>query len=274
MARYSGNLLRLAAPQDPQIAPGEPDASHYVPSGPDGVPNYHAERITAEPDKGVSYAGLRLDDGVPEAIVANDAGPGWNAPSLAMVPPGSGQNRAGWAPAWTGGDPHNAAVDTSHANNKGATPLPPNHDGNDSGPYTYTNPIVGVQGTSFLERLAEFPRQIWAEPSGAGVDKFIAGTNSYSANNPEGDQYAEGRGGGRVHYGFETNYFVHQAMYIDKPNQMYERRTPPITATDPLVGGRYSTTPIMGQLASNPWLTELGTSVTPEGYGVPVDGVM
>jgi hypothetical protein len=274
MARYSGNLLRLAAPQDPQIAPGEPDASHFQPSGPEGVADYYADKIAVAPDQGIEYAGTRLDDGIPEAIVVGQPGVGWNAPETAIVPVGSGKTPAGSAPSWTRGDPHNAAVDTSHANSKGATALPPNHNGNDTDPYTYTNPMVGVAGTSFLERQAEFPRETWAEPSGAGVDKFIGGTNSYHANNPEGDQFAEGRGGGRVHYGFDTGYFVHQPMFIDKPNQMYERRTTPITATDPLVGGRYSTTPMMGQLASNTWLTELGSSVTPEGYGVPVDGAI
>jgi hypothetical protein len=191
-----------------------------------------------------------------------------------MVPPGSGKTPNGNAPAWTRGNPHNAMVDTSHASSRGATPLPPNHDGADTGPYSIVNPMTGVEGSSFLEREAEFPREMWAEPTGAGADKFLAGTNSYRVNNPDGDNFAEGRGEGRVHYGFESPYFVHQAMYIDKPHQMYERRTPPISATDPLVGGRYSTTPIMGQLAANPWLTELGTSAVPEGYGVPVDGAM
>lgn len=274
MARYSGNLLRLAAPEDPQIAPGEPDASHYMPSGPDEVPGYRAEEITVPGNTGTDYAGLRLEDGVPEAIFAGQPGPGWNAPDAAMVPPGSGGTPAGYAPGWTHGDPHNAQVDTSLAHNRGATPLPSNHDGNDYGPYTYTNPIVGVEGTAFLERLADFPKETWAEPTGQGVDKFIGGTNSYRANNPEGDQFAEGRGGARVHYGFETQYFVHQQMFIDKPNQFYERRTPPMTATDPLVGGRYSSTPVMGQLASNTWLTELGESQTTTDYGVAVDGVM
>jgi hypothetical protein len=274
MARYSGNILRLAAPQDPQIAPGAPDAAHDQPSGPDGVPAYHAETISVSPETGIDYAGLRLDDGVPQAIVAGTPGLGWNAPETASVPVGSGSTPNGNAPGWTHGNPHNAATDTSYARNRGATPLPANHDGNDSGPYSRVNPMVGVEGSSFLEREAEFPRETWAEPSGQGVDKFIGGTNSYRANNPEGDQFAEGRGEGRVHYGFESEYFVHQQMFIDKPNQFYERRTPPITATDPLVGGRYSSTPILGQLAANPWLSELGQSVSPEGYGVAVDGVM
>lgn len=274
MARYSGNLLRLAAPQDPKIAPGGPDPTHSNPSGPEEVPAYRAEEIDVSAETGIDYAGLAMYDGVPSAIVAGQPGVGWNAPDTAMVTPGSGGTPAGYAPAWTRGDPHNAAVDTSHWRNKGATPLPPNHDGNDEGPYSHVNQRVGVAGSSFLEREAEFPRETWAEPSGQGVDKFIGGTNSYKANNPEGDNFAVGRGEGRVHYGFESEYFVHQAMYIDKPDQFYERRTPPITATDPLVGGRYSTTPILGQLAANPWLAELGESVTPEGYGVPVDGVL
>lgn len=274
MARYSGNLLRLAAPQDPKIAPGGPDPSHTNPSGPDEVPAYRAEEIDVSAETGVDYAGLALYDGVPAAIVAGQPSVGWNAPDTAMTPPGSGGTPAGYVPAWTRGDPHNAGVDTSHLHNKGATPLPTNHDGNDSGPYTFTNPMVGVAGSSFLEREVGFPREIWAEPTGPGADKFVAGTNSYRSSNPEGDQYAEGRGEGRVHYGFESEYFVHQQMFIDKPDQFYERRTPPITATDPLVGGRYSTTPILGQLAANPWLAELGGSVTPEGYGVPVDGVL
>jgi hypothetical protein len=147
--------------------------------------------------------------------------------------------------------------------------------GDDSLPYRRANP-VGVAGSSFLERLWNFPRQIWAEPTGPGADKFIAGTNSYGASNPEGDQYAEGRGGARVHYGFESPYFVHQELFIDKPAQTYDRRTPPVTATDPLVGGRYSNTPILGQLAANTWVAELGGAPDPSGvsYGVPVDGVM
>lgn len=274
MARYSGNLLRLKSSPEPKIAPGAPDTSHNQPSGFEEVPGYRAEEITVSSDTGTDYAGLRLDDGVPEAIVAGQPGVGWNAPDTAMVPVGSGGTPNGWAPGWTRGDPHNADVDTSHTRNKGATPLPPNHNGNDTAPYSLRNPTVGVAGSSFLEREAEFPREMWAEPTGQGADKYIAGTNSYRSSNPEGDNFAEGRGEGRVHYGFESEYFVHQKMFIDKPDQFYERRTPPITATDPLVGGRYSTTPILGQLAANPWLSELGESVTPEGYGIAVDGVM
>lgn len=274
MARYSGNLLRLSAPQDPKIAPGAPDPSHNGPSGPDEVPPYHAETIGVSPETGIEYAGLRMDDGVPEALVAGQPGVGWNAPETSMVPPGSGGTPNGYAPGWTHGNPHNAMVDTSYASNRGAGPLPSNHGGNDTGPYSHVNPMVGVEGSAFLERQAEFPRETWAEPSGEGIGKFIGGTNSYRANNPEGDQYAEGRGEGRVHYGFESPYFVHQPMFIEKPHQHYERRTPPMTATDPLVGGRYSTTPILGQLAANTWLSELGESDTPTGYGVAVDGVM
>ncbi len=273
MARYSGNLLRLAAPQEPKIAPGEPDSAHYQPSGPDQVPAYHAEQISVPADTGIDYAGTVLDDGFVYGITAGQPSLGWNAPDTAIVPPGSGGNTAGQAPDWTRGDPHNAAINTSWAHNRGTTPLPQNHDGDDTAPYSIRNPIVGVEGTRFLEREVDFPKQIWAEPSGPGVDKFIAGTNSYAANNPEGDQYTY-RGQARVHYGFESQYFVHQPMFIDKPAQTYEHRTSPITSTDPLVGGRYSNRPAMGQLAANPWLTELGESVTPAGYGVAVDGVM
>ena len=63
-------------------------------------------------------------------------------------------------------------------------------------------------------------------------------------------------------------------MFQDKPAQTYDRRTAPVTARDPLVGGGYTSTPAMGQLAANTWLTELGESVTPVGYGVPVDGAI
>lgn len=282
MARYSGNLLRLMAPQTPKIAPGEPDNAHDQPSGPDGVPEFRAKEIDVPPDLGTEYAGLSLEDGVPRAITAGQPDLGWNAPEAAMVPPGSGGTPNGYAPAWTQADPHNAEVDTSYARSAyGSLPGTPYRGGaarvhgvgDDSLPYRFAN-RVGVAGSSFLERLAEFPRQMWAEPTGAGADKFIAGTNSYSASNPEGDQFAEGRGGGRAHYGFESPYFVHQALYIDKPAQTYDRRTTPVTATDPLVGGRYSNTPVLGQLAANTWVTELGESVVPSGYGVAVDGVM
>jgi hypothetical protein len=282
MATYSGNVLRMGAPADPRIAPGGPDVSHDQPSGPDQVPAYRAEEITVPADTGAEYAGLTMDDGIPRAIVAGQPGLGWNAPNTASTPVGSGGTPAGSVPAWTAGDPHNAQVDTSFASARyGALPGSPyaartnpvHATGDDTLPYRLANQI-GVAGSSFLERLAEFPRQIWAEPAGQGVDKFIAGTNSYGANNPEGDQYADGRGGARVHFGFESPYFVHQAMFIDKPAQFYERRTAPITARDPLVGGAYSNTPVLGQLAANPWLTELGESVVPSGYGVPVDGVL
>jgi hypothetical protein len=282
VASYSGNILRMNAPQEPRIAPGEPDAAHDQPSGPEEVPATRAEEISVSADTGIEYAGLTLEDGVPRAIVAGQPDLGWNAPSAAMMPPGSGGTPAGYAPGWTAGDPHNANVDTS-ARSAAYGSLPGStargsiaavHGaGDDTRPYRRANP-VGVAGTSFLERLWEFPRQIWGEPAGPGADKFIAGTNSYSASNPEGDQYAEGRGGARAHYGFETEYFVHTPMYQDKPNQMYDRRTAPITSRDPLVGGAYSNTPAMGQLAANPWLTELGDSAVPGGYGVPVDGVM
>lgn len=283
MPRYSGNLLRLNAPKDPQIAPGEPDAAHDAPSGPEGVPQYRAEEISTPPDLGAEYAGLTLEDGVPRAIVAGQPGIGWNAPDAAMVPPGSGQTPAGWAPRWAVADPHNAAVDTSHATAArgqlpggvvGHGPNSAHAVGDDTRPYREANPVVGTAGTRFLERLAEFPRALWGEPTGPGADKFIAGTNAYASSNPDGDNFAEGRGGARVHYGFESDYFVHTPMFQDKPVQTYERRTAPVTARDPLVGGAYANTPIMGQLAANPWVSELGESVTPEGYGVAVDGVM
>lgn len=277
MARYSGNLLRLAAPQDPKVAPGEPDASHYQPSGPDQVPGYYQEQISVSPDTGTEYAGMRLEDGVPQAIVAGAPSLGWNPANESSTPVGSGQTPAGQAPGWIGGDPHNAAVDTSWYHNRGVTPLPANHDGNDWPVRTYANPVGGVEGTSFLFREVGGPQHTWAPPTGDAIDKFIAGTNNYAQNNPEGDQFAVGRWGGRVNYGFEPTYFVHQPMYIDKPAQTYQYGTAPLTATDPLVGGRYtgrSAAPAMGQLATNPYLTELGESVTPTGYGVPMDGVI
>lgn len=282
MAAYSGNILRMKAPGDPRISPGGPDSAHAEPSGPDGVPEYRAAEIGVPGDLGTEYAGLTLEDGVPRAVIAGQPGVGWNAPEESSVPVGSGGTPAGSAPAWTAGDPHNAGVDTSFAASaRGSIPGSPytgsivsaHGTGDDSHPGHTANP-VGVAGSSFLERLAEFPRQIWAEPTGAGVDKFIAGTNSYSASNPDGDQYAQGRGGGRIFYGFESPYFVHQPMFIDRPAQTYDLRTAPVTARDPLVGGAYANTPVLGQLAANPWLTELGESVTPGGYGVAVDGVM
>jgi hypothetical protein len=133
--------------------------------------------------------------------------------------------------------------------------------------------MSGVEGTTFLERRIGFPEEIWAEPTGQGADKFIGGTNSYHSSNPEGDNYLY-RGEARVHYGFETNYFLHTPMFQDKPAQFYEIPMAPITSTDPRVGGTAPRTPDLGQLAENPWLTELGQSVTPAGYGVVVDGVM
>lgn len=282
MASYSGNVLRMKAPLSERLAPGEPDSAHSEPSGPDGVPEFRAQEIDVSPDMGAEYAGLTMDDGIPRAVVAGQPGLGWNAPEAASVPVGSGGTPAGYAPAWSQADPHNAAVDTSYRSAaRGAIAGSTEHGsfsaahavGNDTLPYSIATP-VGVAGSSFLERLWDFPRQMWAEPSGAGADKFIAGTNSYAASNPEGDQYAEGRGGGRAHYGFESPYFIHQEMFIDKTPQTYDRRTTPITARDPLVGGAYANTPVMGQLAANTWLTELGQAVTPSGYGVPVDGAI
>ena len=283
MAAYSGNILRLKASDDPMIAPGEPDAAHAAPSGPDGVPEFRAQEITVPGDLGTEYAGLTLEDGVPRAITAGQPSLGWNAPEAAMVPVGGGGTPAGNVPGWAAGDPHSAEVDTSFAGSaRGAIAGSPysgsivgaHAAGDDTAPYRRGRDISGIAGSSFLERLWDFPRQIWAEPSGAGADKFVAGTNSYSSSNPEGDQFAEGRGLARVHWGFESPYFVHQAMFIDKPPQTYDRRTAPITARDPLVGGAYANTPVLGQLAANTWLTELGESVEPSGYGVPVDGVM
>jgi hypothetical protein len=282
MGAYSGNILRLRAPDTPRIAPGGPDSAHAEPSGPEAVPGFRAQEIDVPAGLGTEYAGLTMEDGIPRAITAGQPGLGWNAPETASVPVGSGGTPAGSAPRWTVADPHNAAVDTSFASAaRGAIAGSPyrgavagvHSAGDDTHPAYAANP-VGVAGSSFLERLWEFPRQMWAEPSGAGADKFVAGTNSYASSNPEGDQFAEGRGGARVHWGFESPYFVHQAMYIDKPAQFYERRTAPVTARDPLVGGQYYNTPVMGQLAANPWLAELGESPVPAGYGVPVDGVM
>lgn len=282
MPRYSGNILRLKAPEDPKVAPGGPDSAHAAPSGPEAVPEYRAREIHVAADLGTEYAGLTLEDGVPRAITAGQPSVGWNAPESASTPVGSGGTPAGTAPRWSSADPHNAEVDTSFASSRtGQITGSPfrsgvagvHASGDDTLPYRIANP-VGVAGSTFLERLAQFPRQIWAEPSGAGADKFVAGTNSYASSNPEGDQYAEGRGGARVHYGFESPYFVHQQMYIDKPVQTYDRRTAPLTARDPLVGGQYYNTPVMGQLAANTWLSELGESVAPSGYGVPVDGVV
>jgi hypothetical protein len=144
--------------------------------------------------------------------------------------------------------------------------------GDDTHPAYRANP-VGTEGTSFLERLIDFPKSVGAEPTGPGADKFIAGTNSWAASNPEGDNF-NNRYGARAHYGFESQYFVHTPMFQDKPAQTYDRRTPPPVATDPRVGGSYPRTPDLGQLAANPWLTELGQPVAPAGYGVPVDGGM
>jgi hypothetical protein len=280
--RYSGNLLRLNAPQQPKITPGAPDSAHAEPAGPEGVPDYRTEEISVPADMGVEYAGMDMEDGIPRAVVAQDAGLGWNAPAAAMTPPGSGGTPAGYVPAWLAGNPHMAEVDTSFAGGaRGALPgstaaagVRSVHGvGDDTAPYKRANP-VGVDGSSFLERLVDFPKQIWAEPSGAGADKFIAGTNSYASSNPDGDQF-EHRYGARVHYGFESPYFVHTPMYQDKPAQTYDRRTAPATSRDPLVGGQYSNTPVLGQLAANPWVSELGDSPDASGgYGVPVDGVM
>jgi hypothetical protein len=281
MAAYSGNILRMKAPQDPSINPGGPDVAHGAPSGPDGVPDFRAQEIAVPGDLGTVYAGLTLEDGIPRAITAGQPGIGWNAPDTGMVPLGSGATPAGYAPAWSGADPHNAQVDTSFAGSaRGSIPGSPyggsytgaHAAGNDTGPYSHANP-VGVAGTSFLERLVDFPKEMWAEPTGPGADKFVGGTNSYHSSNPDGDNYTN-RWGARVHYGFETEYFVHTPMYQDKPAQTYDRRTAPITARDPLVGGAYANTPTMGQLAANPWLSELGGAVVPSGYGVPVDGAI
>jgi hypothetical protein len=278
---YTGNVLRLKAPDAPRINPGGPDPAHIEPAGPEGVPETRAQEITVPADTGTEYAGLTMEDGIPRAIVAGQPGVGWNAPEAAMTPVGSGGTPAGYAPAWTAADPHNAAVDTSYASAaRGAIAGSPylgntasvHAAGDDTHP-AYAATPVGTEGTTFLERLIDFPRQMWAEPSGAGADKFVAGTNSYSSSNPDGDNF-EHRYGARAHYGFETSYFVHTPMFQDKPAQTYERRVAPVTARDPLVGGSYPRTPSMGQLAANPWLTELGESVTPSGYGVPVDGAM
>lgn len=277
MARYSGNLLRLSAPQDPKVAPGEPDVAHFQPSGPNEVPDYYQDQIAVPSDMGADYAGLTLEDGVTRALVADAPSLGWNPANEASVPVGSGTTPAGQAPGWIGGDPHNAAVDTSWAHNRGATPLAANHDGGDWPVRTIANPVTGVEGTSFLFRDVGGPANTWAPPTGDAIDKFIAGTNNYSQNNPEGDQFATGRWGGRVYYGFDPTYFVNQPMYVDKPAQTYQYGTAPLTATDPLVGGRYtgrSADPALSQLAANPYLTELGESITPSGYGVAVDGVM
>lgn len=278
---YTGNILRLKAPDDPRVHPAGPDAAHDQPSGPEGVPDTRAAEITVPADLGTEYAGLTLEDGVPRAIVAGQPSEGWNAPHAAMTPPGGGGTPAGYAPAWTAGDPHSAEVDTSFAGGaRGAIAGSPYgagvrqvHGAGDDTHPAYAATQVGTAGTRFLERPVDFPKQVGAEPTGPGADKFIAGTNSWAASNPDGDNYTN-RSGARVHYGFESDYFVHTPMYQAKPAQTYDRRTPPITSRDPLVGGSTPRTPDIGQLAANPWLTELGESVTPAGYGVPVDGVM
>lgn len=283
MASYSGNLLRMNAPDRPKVNQGGPDEEHDQPSGPDGVPEMRAQEISVSPDLGTEYEGLTLEDGVPRAIVDGQPSEGWNAPRASMTPVGSGGTPAGYAPAWTSGDPHNAEVDTSFAgaargslpgSTAGAGIRSVHGAGDDSLPYHRANP-VGVAGTSFLERLIDFPKQMWAEPTGAGADKFIAGTNSYASSNPDGDNF-ENRYGARVHWGFESEYFVHTPLYQDHTAQTYDHRVTPVTATDPLVGGAYSRTPVLGQLAANTWLSELGSSPDVSGadYGVPVDGVM
>lgn len=278
---YSGNILRMKAPQAPRIAPGGPDGAHDTPSGPEGVPDFRAQEISVPGDLGTVYAGLTLEDGVPRAIVAGQPSEGWNAPHAAMTPVGGGGTPAGTAPVWTSGDPHSAEVDTSFAGAaRGAIAGSPygggirgvHGVGDDTHPAHRANP-VGVAGTSFLERAVDFPKSTGAEPTGPGADKFIAGTNSWSSSNPEGDNFTN-RSGARAHYGFETGYFVHTPMFQDKPAQTYDRRTPPAVATDPRVGGSYPRTPDLGQLAANPWLTELGQPMAATGYGVPVDGVM
>ncbi|WP_159056791.1 hypothetical protein, partial [Streptomyces yokosukanensis] len=80
MAAYSGNILRMKAPQDPSINPGGPDDAHAAPSGPEGVPDFRAVEITVPGDLGTEYAGLTMDDGVSRAITAGQPGLGWNAP--------------------------------------------------------------------------------------------------------------------------------------------------------------------------------------------------
>lgn len=283
MPTYSGNVLRMNAPQDPHVNPGGPDDSHNQPSGPEGVPDTRMEEISVSPELGAEYAGLVLEDGMVRAVVAGQPGLGWNAPSNAMTPVGGGGTPEGYAPAWTAGDPHNAEVDTSFAGGaRGAIAGSQAHagvrpvygSGDDSHPGHIANP-VGVAGTSYLERTVDFPKEMWAEPTGQGADKFIGGTNSYHSSNPDGDNF-DNRYGARVHYGFETDYFVHTPLFQDKYAQVYDHRTPPVTARDPLVGGAYSRTPILGQLAGNTWVSELGSTPDPSGvdYGVPVDGAI
>lgn len=283
MATYSGNFLRMHAPDEPRVNQGGPDAAHAEPSGPDAVPEARAQEISVSPDMGTEYMGLTLEDGVPHALVAGQPSLGWNAPEAAMTPVGGGGTPAGYAPAWTQADPHNAEVDTSFLGGaRGALPgglvdsgtARVHGVGDDSLPYHRANP-VGVEGTSFLERLVDFPKEMWAEPAGPGADKFIAGTNSYRSSNPDGDNFTD-RYGARAHWGFQSDYFVHTPLYQDKTAQTYDHRTPPVTATDPLVGGRYDRTPVLGQLAANTWVSELGAAPDVSGadYGVPVDGVM
>lgn len=281
MATYSGNILRMNAPDSPRLNPGGPDGSHDQPSGPEGVPETRMDEISVSSDLGTEYAGLTLDDGMVRAVVVGQPSLGWNAPYESMVPVGGGGTPNGYAPGWTQGDPHNAEVDTSFLGGaRGAIAGSHAHAGvrsvygagDDSHPGHTANP-VGVAGTSFLERLVDFPKEMWAEPTGSGADKYIAGTNSYHSSNPDGDNF-DNRYGARLHYGFESQYFVHTPQYQDHTAQYYDRRTPPITATDPLVGGKYSRTPILGQLAANSWVSELGSAPDPSGvdYGVPVDG--
>jgi len=267
---YSGNLTRLSQKPDmPRLTSYDPD--HDTPSGPDELDPRLAEQSQVPSGYGQEYQGTQLQQQV-------EAGGGelyWNIPSAASVPLGSGDTPAGQVPKWTHGDPHLTSGEgwnISSVNRPDARTLL--HDGNDAGQFGRGTVPLGADVQPYVDHRIGYPQESMAEPVGEAAQKYIAGINSFDANNPEGVNPHGDRDGAKAPTQGENPLFVQHSVHLDHGAQTYEQRTAPITSTEPLVGGQtYTNTPDMGQLAANPFTYALSKPApVATGYGPPVGG--
>lgn len=267
---YSGNLVRLTQkPDQPRLTSYDP--THDVPAGPDQIDPRLAEQTQVPQGYGSQYTGSDLE----QQVQAGGGELTWNIPSASSVPVGSGETPAGQVPSWTHGDPHLSVGDgwsISSVNRPDArTHL---HDGQDSAQFGRGTIPLGVDRQAYSDHRIGYPQASVAEPQGEAAIKFIAGFNSFSANNPEGVNPYGDRDGAKSPITAENPLFVQHSVHMDHGAQTYGRRTVPTTSTEPLVGGQtYTNVVDMGQLAANPFTYQLASSA-PEaaGYGPSVGG--
>jgi hypothetical protein len=269
---YSGNLVRLSQkPDQPRLTSYDPE--HSNPAGPDTIDPRLAEQSQVPAGYGQEYAGTDLD----RQVEATGGELTWNVPSAASVPIGSGQVVPGQVPGWTHGDPHTPASAgdgwsaTSVNQPDARTAL---HDGHDAAQFGRGTVPLGADRQPYSDHRIGYPQASMAEPTGDAAQKLIGGLNSYAANNPEGVDPYNDRQGAKAPITAENPLFAQHSVHLDHGAQTYERRTAPLTSTEPLVGGQtYTNTTDMGQLAANPFTYALATPApAADNYGPSVGG--